>query len=96
MEYKELLWGKCNEKVPALDYDGAKERRRIGGTEQEVKTYFEKRIASYPQCHWTDGCAAPTVRDYKIKMPVKEGAKPVAMQPIPFSPYDNMRIEYHL
>ena len=61
-----------------------------------VKEFFEEVIADFPQCHWTDGCASPTVRDYKIHMPVKDDGKPVAMQPIPLSPYDNLRVEYHL
>ena len=45
---------------------------------------------------WFLGCAAPTVKGYEINMPTKPGGKPVAMQPIPLSPYDQLRIQYHM
>ena len=51
---------------------------------------------AFPQCFWMEGCEAPTVRDHVINFRVKPGAKPVARQPIPLSPYDNLRVEYHI
>ena len=41
-------------------------------------------------------CAPPAIKDYQIRMEPLPNAKPVAMQPIPLSPYDNLRVEYHL
>ena len=39
---------------------------------------------------------APGVTGTVISFKVKPGAKPVARQPIPMSPYDELRTEYHL
>ena len=36
-EYKQVLHEKCFETLPALDSDGAKNRRRIGGTKEEAE-----------------------------------------------------------
>ena len=69
---------------------------RIGGTPQEARRYFDEVLAKYPECFWIDGCAAPLVRDHVISFRLKEGAKPVARQPIPVSPYDDTRVEFHI
>lgn len=63
---------------------------------EEVASIFNGVIATFPQCFWMDGCKAPTVNSYTIKFRLKPGAIPVARQPIPMSPYDDIRIEYHL
>ena len=69
---------------------------KIGGTPEEQKRYFDEVIAKYSECFWIEGCAPPLVKDHKIKFRLKEGAKPVARQPIPLSPYDDVRVEYHI
>ena len=68
----------------------------IGGTPQEQRRYFDEVIAKYPECYWTDGCAPPTVKNHVISFRLKQGAKPVARQPIPVSPYDDLRVEFHI
>jgi len=68
----------------------------IGGKPGERKTFFDKALGTFPNCFWLEGCAAPTVRDYVIEFTAKPGAKPVARQPIPLSPYDEMRVEYRI
>lgn len=70
--------------------------RRIGGTPDEQKRYFDEIIAKYSECFWIEGCAPPLVKDHKIRFGLKEGAKPVARQPILLSPYDDVRVEYHI
>ena len=69
---------------------------KIGGSPEEQKRFFDKVIATYPECFWIDGCDAPRVRNHKIRFRVKPGSKPVARQPIPLSPYDDMRVEFHI
>ena len=69
---------------------------KIGGTADEQMKFFDQVIASYPETFWIEGCAAPRVKNYKIRFRLKQGAKPVARQPIPMSPYDDMRVEYFL
>ena len=69
---------------------------RIGGTPEEQRMLFDLGIAKYPQCFWTEGCAPPAVRDHLIRFRLKPGAKPVARQPIPLSPFDDLRVEYHI
>ena len=69
---------------------------RIGGTPEEQRVFFESVVAKYPQCFWTEGCAPPAVRDHLIRFRLKPGAKPVARQPIPLSPFDYLRVEYHI
>ena len=69
---------------------------RIGGTADEKLEYFEKVIAAYPECFWSDGCAPPSVGSHEIRFRLKPGAKPVARQPIPVSPYDDLRVEFHI
>ena len=82
--------------LKALDYEEAMTRTMIGGSKDEQAEFFEKVIWGHTECFWIDGCAAPTVRDFKINFKLKPGGKPIAMQPIPLSPYDDMRVEYHL
>ena len=53
-------------------------------------------IAAHPLQFWLDGCEAPTVRGAVISFRLEPGAKLVARQPIPVSPFDELRTEYHL
>jgi hypothetical protein len=69
---------------------------KIGGDLKEREEFFEKVIAAHPDCFWLDGCEAPTVRGHIIEFSMKPEAKPVARQPIPLSPYDSVRVEYHI
>ena len=69
---------------------------RIGGTPEEQRVFFDSVVAKYPQCFWTEGCAPPAVRGHLIRFRLKPGAKPVARQPIPLSPFDDLRVEYHI
>ena len=69
---------------------------RIGGGPEERDRFFKEVVGAFPHCFWMDGCAAPTVRNHIIEFDVKSGAKPVARQPIPLSPFDEVRVEYHL
>ena len=73
-----------------------KSEEKIGGSPEEKHRFFEAIVMAFPQCFWMEGCEAPTVRDHVINFRVKPGAKPVARQPIPLSPYDNLRVEYHI
>ena len=66
------------------------------GTDQQRETFLEKVLYKNLEGIWLDGCAAPTVKNYWVNMPLKPGAKPVAMQPIPLSPYDTLRVRYHI
>ena len=68
----------------------------IGETPRERESFFDKVLGAFPHCFWLEGCAAPTVKDYVIEFAAKPNAKPVARQPIPLSPYDEMRVEYHI
>ena len=69
---------------------------RIGGLEQEKREFFDKVIAEYPDVYWIDGCPAPTVRSKLIHFNLKPGSVPKARQPIPLSPYDDLRVEFHI
>ena len=69
---------------------------KIGGTAEEQKRFFDEVLGKYPECFWIEGCEAPCVKDHKIRFRVKSGAVPVARQPIPLSPYDDVRVEYHI
>ena len=69
---------------------------KIGGKPEERLKFFEEVIAAYPECFWMEGCAPPTVRNHVIAFRLKPGAKPVARQPIPVSPYDDLRVEYRI
>ena len=69
---------------------------KIGGTPQEKQRFFEAVVAAHPECYWLEGRAPPTVRNHVISFRLKPDAKPVARQPIPVSPYDGMRVEYHI
>ena len=53
-------------------------------------------VAKYPEVFWTEECAPPLVRGHVVSMREREGSVPVARQPIPLSPYDEMRVEFHL
>ena len=68
---------------------------RIGGTDAEKREFFEKVIAEYPDVYWIDGCPPPTVKSKRIHFSLKKGAVPKARQPIPLSPYDDLRVEFH-
>ena len=52
-------------------------------------------IGIHAEEFWLEGCSAPCTGTV-IRFKVKAGAKPVARQPIPMSPYDELRTEYHL
>ena len=65
---------------------------KISGYPVEQAKLFEEVCAAYPEVFWLEGCAPPLVRNYKIHFRLKEGAVPVARQPIPLSPYDDMRV----
>ena len=69
---------------------------RIGGTDDEKRKFFDKVVAKYPDVYWIEGCPAPTVRSKLIRFNLKPGAVPKARQPIPFSPYDDLRVEFHI
>ena len=64
---------------------------KIGGTAQEQDEFFAKVIGPHPEQFWLEGCAAPCVSGTVISFKLKPGAKPVARQPIPMSPYDELR-----
>jgi hypothetical protein len=80
--FKEALWKACQDK--------------IGGPPEDRVKFFSETIARWPQCFWIDGCAAPMVKNYTIRFRMKPNAKPVARQPIPVSPYDDLRVEFHV
>ena len=69
---------------------------RVGGTAQQQRAYFDEVIAKYPERFWVDGCAPTLVRNHVISFRAKAGAKPEARQPIPASPYDDLRVEFHI
>ena len=46
--------------------------------------------------YWIDGCPPPTVRIKLIHFRQKAGTVPKARQPIPLSPYDDLRVEFHI
>ena len=68
----------------------------IGGTPEEQERFFQAAVARFPTVYWLDGCATPCVKNVKIHFQVKPHSKPVVRMPIPLSPYDNIRVEYHL
>ena len=68
----------------------------IGGTAHEQRRFFDEVIAKFPDVFWMEGCEAPTVRDHLVHFRLKPDAVPVARQPIPMSPYDDVRVEYHI
>ena len=69
---------------------------KIGGTEDEKVKFFDEVIAAYPDVYWMDGCPAPTVKNKEVHFQQKADAVPVARQPIPLSPYDDARVEFHI
>ena len=69
---------------------------RIGGTAEQKREFFDEVIAKYPDVYWIDGCPAPMVRSKLIHFNLKPGAVPKARQPIPVSPYDDVRVEFHI
>ena len=69
---------------------------RIGGTQEEQRVFFDRVIAKYPDVYWIDGCPPPTVKSKLIHFQLKPGAVPKARQPIPLSPYDDLRVEFHI
>ena len=68
----------------------------IGGTDEERGRFFEEVVGAYPQCFWLEGCDPPAIQDKLIGFRLKDGAKPVARQPIALSPFDQLRVEYHI
>jgi len=96
--YKDLPWESPeSRRTPEFIEELKKQSMgRIGGSPEEQRMFFEKVIARYPQCFWIEGCAAPFVKGHIVKFRLKENAKPVARQPLPVSPYDEMRVEFHL
>ena len=69
---------------------------QVHGSEKEVDRVWREVCLKHRNCFWVDGCAAPCVRDHQIHFSVRPGAIPVARQPIPVSPYDDLRVEYHI
>ena len=69
---------------------------KIGGPSEEGEKIWKDIVLKHRRCFWLDGCAAPAVRDHQIHFTVRPNAVPVARQPIPVSPYDDMRVEYHI
>ena len=63
---------------------------------EERERFFRDVIAAHFHCFWMDGCAPPTVRNHVVEFELKPDAKPVARQPIPLSPFDVARVEYHV
>jgi len=84
--YRAALWKACVKD----------DKWKIGGDAHTREDFFERVIAKHQSCFWMEGCAAPTVRDHVVEFGVKPGAKPVSRQPIPLSPYDEVRVEYHI
>ena len=71
-------------------------KSRSGGTDEEKRKFFDKTVAKYPDVYWMEGCPAPTVGSKLIHFDLKPGAVPKARQPIPLSPYDDLRVEFHI
>jgi len=69
---------------------------RIGGSSEEKEKVFKEVCCKYPEVFWTKKCSPPLVKGRVIHFREKEKAKPVARQPIPLSPYDELRVEFHL
>ena len=67
---------------------------RIAGTEAKPERFFTEVIAAYDECFWIEGCDPPRVRDKLVSCKLKNGANPVARQPIPVSipvsPFDDL------
>ena len=94
-EYLTEIKRLCDQSIdPARD--GGARRRLEGKTAQERQQMWNEVIVKNTECWWIDGCAAPTVKGYKVNMEAKENAVLVAMQPIPLSPYDRARVQYHI
>jgi len=68
----------------------------IGGTEEQKRIFFDRVIAAHPECFYIKGCDPPTISDKLVHFRLKPGSKPVARQPIPLSPYDQLRVEFHI
>ncbi len=56
---------------------------------------FARVVAPHPEQFSLEGCAAPYARGSVISFESKPGAVPVARQPNPVPPYDEMHTEYH-
>ena len=69
---------------------------KVGGPPEEVEKVWKDIVLKHRRCFWIDGCAAPCVQNHKIHFSVRPNAVPVARQPIPVSPFDDMRVEYHI
>ena len=69
---------------------------KVSGTTEQVDRVWNEIVLGHRRCFWIDGCAAPCVRAHKIHFSVRLGAVLVARQPIPVSPYDDLRVEYHI
>ncbi len=69
---------------------------KFGGEPHEQEEFVRRVIATHPEQCWLDGCPAPCVRGTVISFRLMQGAKPVARQPFPVSPFDELRTEYHL
>ena len=69
---------------------------RIGGTEKEKRQFFDEALAPYGDVYWFEGCPAPTVRSKLVHFSLKPGAVPKARQPISLTPYDDLRVEFHI
>ena len=47
---------------------------------QPTDEWLNKVVATHPKVFWIEGCEAPRLRDFKIKLELKPGATPYAAQ----------------
>ena len=90
--YKGVRWPDQKARWSQDYHRGMKEavKGKIGGSSEEQDKFFAEVIAAHPEQFWLEGCTAPCVRGTVISFKLKPGAKPVARQPIPMSPYDEL------
>ena len=69
---------------------------RVHSTLGNFVSYHVKAVSKTNKVHLLYITADDTIKDYEIHMAPLPNAKQVAMQPIPLSPYDNLRVEFHL
>ena len=67
-EFMDTLRKLCDDEIDPTT-KGKKRRRLEGRTEAERQRVWDEVVVPNLECWWIDGCAAPTVKGFKVNVP---------------------------
>ena len=81
-EYLDELKMQAQEKLKLPAVPSREDMKKFGIPVKPKEGWTNRVVAQHPRAPWIEGCEGPRIKDFRIKLELKENAKPYAAQPI--------------